>query len=87
MQGYPLVWQNWDRDEYVVYHTGSGDTHLVNEIAAAILRELEGDALDARELAGRVADALDCDTDADFPPYVEQLLLRLDELGLVEPSS
>ncbi|MDX9740594.1 MAG: HPr-rel-A system PqqD family peptide chaperone [Gammaproteobacteria bacterium] len=81
--GYELLWFEGD-DGQVVYHGGSGDTHLIDEAAAALLHLLQSRpqtpiALSSSLVAdGRVA--------ADeAPEYTAMLLQELARLGLVEP--
>lgn len=81
--GYELLWFEGD-DGHVVYHGGSGDTHLIDDAASALLRLLQTGpqtslVLSARLVAeGRVA--------ADeAPEYTAMLLQELARLGLVEP--
>jgi len=83
----PLHWRSWDKREYVVYHSASGDTHLLNHVTAEVLRKLERSQMGSHELAGEVATALDCDLDEEFETYIERLLMHLDRIGLVIPKN
>ncbi len=79
-----LIWRAWDDEEYVVFHAPSGNTHILNEVSALALKQLENGPLDAAELTRRMADSLDCDADEDLSKHVEELLAGFDERGLAE---
>jgi PqqD family protein of HPr-rel-A system len=80
-----LLWRTWEDDEAVVYHIPSGDTHLLNLVAAEALRALEQGPLDCPELAERIAPSLACVPDDDFLHHLEKLMAEFGELGLIEP--
>jgi PqqD family protein of HPr-rel-A system len=81
-----LLWRSWDDDEYVVFHTGSGDTHLLNAVAAEALSELERRAVDEGELAQHLADCLARPLDDELKKSAAGMLREFDELGLIEPA-
>jgi PqqD family protein of HPr-rel-A system len=76
--------QRWWDDQLVVYHRGSGNTHLLNLLAGEVLDCLGQSPAGAAELAGRVAGRLDLQPDPDFLQRMEALLNELEELGIVE---
>ena len=80
---FPLRWRSWD-DEFVVYNSGSGDTHLLDPVAAEALQNLEQESADLSELVVRVAVSLEIESDTDFASYLEKLLSDLYKLGLIE---
>ena len=80
---FPLQWQVWD-DEFVLYNTGSGDTHLLDTLAAEVLQSLEIESADLLELIDRVAASLRIEPDSKFSAYLEQLLSDLHKLGLIQ---
>jgi PqqD family protein of HPr-rel-A system len=82
-----LVWRSWDEREQVVYHTGSGETHLLNEVAAKVLRQLEVEPLGVGELADRLAESLEIEATADVTRVVGDLVHQFDDLGLIEPTT
>lgn len=84
VDGVDLLWQAWDDGE-VVYHRGSGDTHLIDEAAADVLRALGRRPMDVGALASLVGPALDY-PEADAEAYVRELLKELARLALVEPA-
>jgi PqqD family protein of HPr-rel-A system len=83
--GYELLWFEGD-DGHVVYHGGSGDTHLIDDAASSLLRLLQSGPQTSLVLSaqlieqGRVAAE-------DAPEYTAMLLQELARQGLVEPCS
>ncbi len=82
----PLLWRSWDDDEYVVYSSASGDTHLINEVTAEVLRQLERSELAFSDLVHNVAQTLGTEPDEQIETHVARLLVYLDQIGLVEPA-
>lgn len=80
-RGYPRRW--WDH-QLVVFHPGSGDTHLLNVVAGEVLESLQQSPADILELTSRVAARLDRGADPPLLPQIQELLKELDALGLVE---
>jgi PqqD family protein of HPr-rel-A system len=85
--GSSFRWRHWD-DEFVLYHEQSGDTHLLNPLAARALEFLNRTPLSADDLAGRLAAAFELDAvpKLDLASAVTQLLARFSDLGLIEPA-
>ena len=81
-----LLWRSWDDEQWVIYHVASGDTHLLNQVAAQALRSLQEHPSNVSELTERVAAALDSVADEAFAKELERLLAEFDELGLIERS-
>jgi PqqD family protein of HPr-rel-A system len=80
----PLSWRSWDDGEYVVYSPAAGDTHLINEFTAGVLRQLERSDLEFADLARNVARSLGTELDEQTETQVARLLVYLDQIGLVE---
>jgi PqqD family protein of HPr-rel-A system len=78
-----LVWKSWDR-EVLVYNTASGNTHLLSPNAAEVLELLEKASLTPREVAQQLTISANVSVDEEITQRVEDLLLNLNELGLVE---
>jgi PqqD family protein of HPr-rel-A system len=80
-----LCWAEWG--DSVLYHRPSGKTHFLNTASTLLLSRLllEPKTLDAitEAIAPLRADP-DPTEHADLQDYVEDLLLRFEELGLVE---
>jgi len=81
--GFSLHWQSWD-DEFVVYNSGSGDTHLLDVVAAEALQSLERESANLLELARKVAASLEIKLDDKLSAYLERLVPDFHRLGLVE---
>ena len=81
-----MLWRSWDDDEYVVYSSTSGDTHLINEVTAEVLRQLERSEMGFSDLVLGVTNTLGAEPDEQAETQVAGLLAYLDQIGLVEPS-
>ena len=79
-----FLWENWDEDEFVVYSTASGDTHLINGVTAEVLRQLERRDLEFSQLVLNLAESFGAELDQQTESYVARLLVHLDEIGLVD---
>jgi PqqD family protein of HPr-rel-A system len=84
--GGALSWRRWG-DEAVVYDPNTGDTHLLDALAAEILGRLEAGATGADELAVALARDLDLAHRADITESVTQAFDRFAALGLIEPAA
>jgi PqqD family protein of HPr-rel-A system len=82
-QGCELSWRSWN-DEYVVYNSGSGDTHLLDLLSAEILRKIEEAPASARELENWIAGKAAADSPPEISGYVANVLLQLHSLALIE---
>jgi len=76
-------WVEFD-SEYVLFHRPSGRTHFLNHAAFLLLEEILSDPGNAADAANRLAQAHGEMGNEGFPGQVQALLLRLEELGLVE---
>ncbi len=81
-----LLWESWPQ-EAVVYHSHSGETHYLNQMAMLTLQKLEQAPANAEQLVealsilfepGEIVD--------DLRPRIERLLQEFDQLGLIEPA-
>ena len=80
-----LKWRVWS-DEHVVYDDGSGDTHLLDAEAAAVLRRLTEGPASASELAAELAAELEIEPNPAVIFHVEKILARFKLLSLIEPA-
>jgi PqqD family protein of HPr-rel-A system len=81
------VTRHWAGEaECVVYSPRSGDVHLLNPAAAALLEAISDHALNADELIERLAAAAGRAPDEEFTRAVEDALTILDREGLIEPQ-
>jgi PqqD family protein of HPr-rel-A system len=79
-----LRWRKLD-DEWVVFDSGSGDTHRLDAISAAVLVCLELDAQDVEGLSQLLASELHL-PGKDLLGRLESLLDQLCRLGLIEAT-
>jgi PqqD family protein of HPr-rel-A system len=79
-----LYWRRLD-DEWVAYDSGSGDTHRLDGISAAVLMCLEVDAHDLDGLAQLLVSELDLPEEG-LTEKLEGLLAQLSRLGLIESA-
>ncbi len=78
-------WRRWDEEETVLFHTASGNTHVLSPPAVAVLLELEHASLDFEEIVRRVTISLGNVQDDGLADQVRHLLDEFDQLGLIEP--
>ena len=80
---FKLKWHQWE-EGYSVFHTGSGETHTLDEISAQCLKLLETSPSNIPELSAKLATSLSLDLDDDLHEYVDKILQQFEYLGLVE---
>jgi PqqD family protein of HPr-rel-A system len=78
-----LRFRFWD-DEFVVYNSLSGDTHLLGLTAAQILLKLQQAPSTAIALTESLAPLLNAKMDDEFVFQIEHILADLDTLALIE---
>jgi len=83
--GAELLWQTWD-SETIVYNSLSGQTHLLDALSAATLKEIERDPGTIAELTRRLAERFQIGT-GDLPQRLAVVCAQFDELGLAEPHA
>jgi len=84
-RGCRLAWRVWD-EEYVVYNTASGDTHILDLITGEALKCLEDSPASLEQLAARLAVKLDLGSQEITSQYLTSLISKLHESGLIEPA-
>ena len=82
-KGCQLLWRRWD-EEYIVYNSGSGHTHLLDGFGAGLLRCLEEHPSNSQQLATEMGEELEPDKTPAVTNIIEALLTRFQDLGLVE---
>ena len=82
--GADLQYRTWG-EETVVYHGPSGDTHLLNPLAAEALRVLASQAAGVDDLTRRLAGHVDPANRHELAEHLAGLLANFAELGLIEP--
>lgn len=81
-----LYWENWG-EQYAVYDSLSGDTHLLPELTAYVIRKLVECSYTARQLAEALCVETDESCDEHFVMEITRLLHQLQTIGLVEKSA
>ena len=78
-----LTWAVWDQHN-ALFHGETGETHLLSELPALLLRALADAALSEQALCALAA--RECDTRSDEPwrQKIHAILLNLEQLELVE---
>ena len=78
-----LQWRQLD-GEWLVFDSGSGDTHHFDLISAAVLMCFEAGAQDLTSLCAALASELQLSNGEDLSGRIEALLEQLLRLGLIE---
>lgn len=73
-------------DVLVVFHRGSGDTHILNFLSAAIVELLIEKGGTFSDVNSRVLAHLELDAEDCPPELVESTILQLDDTGLICPQ-
>jgi len=78
-----LIWESWG-SAYGVFDRSTGETHLINELPAEVLRRLSGGPQSARLLAHAIAEDCDIEYDPAWQRKIESILQSLHTLRLIE---
>jgi PqqD family protein of HPr-rel-A system len=78
-----LRWCSWD-GACAVYHRPSGKTHFVNDATRRLLEDVLATPLTATDVPGRLAREQGVEETEEFRTHVWGLLVRLEELALIE---
>jgi PqqD family protein of HPr-rel-A system len=81
--GCDLLWRFWD-GEYVVFNTGSGDTHVLDAFSGEVLKSLQQCPATASEIAGRLGNAFAFKVEDVPAERLDQVLAEFHTLGLIE---
>lgn len=84
--GFAIEQHDWG-EERAVFHTGTGQTHVLNAIAGAVLDCLALDEVAQGALEDRVAERLDYQVDAAFSDYLKRAVADLHAQDLIEAVS
>lgn len=79
-----LAWVDWD-EEVAVYHRGSGDTHLLDPLAAELLRALEQQPRSDADLVSLLSELVSPQPESPPQAVVETILGELRRLNIIEP--
>jgi PqqD family protein of HPr-rel-A system len=81
---FDLYWRFLEQ-QYVVYHSGSGDTHVLDPIAALLVQQLSAEPIDSAALVHRIETLLNLEGTEGLREKLESTLSQLSNLGLIEP--
>ncbi len=79
------LWSTWD-DQHVLFHRPSGKTHFLNAAAVFLLEEVLGEPSTISAATETLATARNVTADNELRDDVTEMLLRLEELGLIESA-
>ena len=82
--GCDLLWHFWD-GEFVVFNTGSGDTHVLDVFSGEVLRSIQQQPASAAEIATCLADTLTLTAEEVPLGRITDVLAEFHILGLIEP--
>lgn len=87
--GVELSWKSWANEaETAVFHHQSGQTHLLDELAAWVVKLVDTQPLLKSEIAGQIREEFGADLpDEDVERYLTDLLPRLCRIGIVKECS
>jgi len=85
VSGIELKWKTWG-DDQLVYHSGSGDVHLLNPLVVELLRALQIGPLSFVEMKNKFS------VQGDKPDqiqgvHLDEIIRQLKKLDLIEPCS
>ena len=81
----PLRWRCWAGD-YVVFNPLSGQTHFLDILAGQMLKLIMSGRPSIGELRSEAARFLEVEQDDRLADTVDELLRRLETVGLIEPA-
>ncbi len=81
-----LHWESWG-EQHAVFDSLSGETHLLPDLTAHVLRSLENHDSTVTQLVVALCGETDDSCDEKFVIYINRLLQQLQVLGLVEQSA
>ncbi len=84
-----FLWKSWDdRPEVAVFHSETGQTHLLDELSAWVVKLIQNGPLSQPELSARLIQEYGANLNAtDVERFLQSLLPQLCQLGIVEESS
>lgn len=81
-----LMWEMWE-SEYSLFNPASGETHLIDELTAEVLRRASDRPITVHDLATELANIIEIENTTAWQQRIAALLGQLEALGLVEPAS
>ena len=78
-----LIWTQWE-DTFVVFQRQAGTTHYLNQICHRLVTEVLVTPSTVDQIAAQMPKEDGAESDANYALELEDLLMRLEQLGLVE---
>ncbi|RRQ22855.1 HPr-rel-A system PqqD family peptide chaperone [Thiohalobacter thiocyanaticus] len=78
-----LAWVDWG-GEVAIYHRGSGDTHLLDPLAAELLRALESGPRSDADLVSLLSELVSPEPERPPQALAETILGELKRLNIIE---
>jgi PqqD family protein of HPr-rel-A system len=85
-EGQALRWRCWSGN-YAVFNPLSGQTHFLDIVSGKILSLLMAGAHDVDEIGSGVSEFLEVPNDDRLASTIAGILMRLEDVGLVERSN
>ena len=83
-----LFWKEWEdpQERIVLFDAASSQTHWLNELSAQTLKLLASEPLNSADLTTRLTSIYeDFPVDDEMDSYIQDMLMRLEQQGLIEP--
>jgi PqqD family protein of HPr-rel-A system len=80
-----FLWHFFE-EQWAVFDTVSGDTHLLNLLAGEALQLLQREEMDLMQLSHNLSNLFDLEINESFVSQIGQLLDEFNELGLIESA-
>lgn len=84
--GAALYWESWG-EQHAVFDIRSGDTHLIPDMTAQVLQQLNQIPCTASKLAHMLCMQSQVTCDENYVEHIEELLRQLQDMGLVEKTT
>jgi len=81
-----LHWESWG-EQHAIFDSLSGETHLLPDLTAHVLRNLDNRVCTARQLAEALCAEMDEPCDEQFIKNITRTLQQLQAVELVEQSA
>jgi len=81
-----LLWEEWET-EYTLFNRHSGETHLINELPAQVLRLLAKQPTSAPQIAIKLARLCEVENNKQWLEQTSGIISHLASIGLIEAQS
>lgn len=80
-----ILWRFWEGD-YVIYSALSGGTHMLDITSGKVLTRIMDRPSTIYDIRLEIADYLEVANDTELTNAVDNILKRLEDIGLIEPE-